>query len=88
MDLFCRYNASLHGKNVFFYSAMEEIAVKCQPVCSVETVVLKNWCHPILRVVSDCHFAQIYYSLPGLLNLSVLGAVLINGRGDRSILTL
>lgn len=101
MDLFCRFFTSLFLKKqsqtpqrtfawqeYFLSSAMEEIAVKCQPVCPVETVVLKNCCYPILRMVSDCHFAQIYYLLPRLLNLSVLGAILANGHGDRSILTL
>lgn len=101
MDLFCRFFISLFlkkqsqtpqrtfvGQEYFLSSAMEEIAVKCQPVCPVETVVLKNCCYPILRMVSDCHFAQIYYLLPRLLNLSVLGAILANGHGDRSILTL
>ena len=58
MDLFCRFFISLFlkkqnqtpqrtfaGQECFFSSAMEEIAVKCQPVCPVETVVLKSCCY-------------------------------------------
>ena len=62
---------SFAWQECFFSFAMEEITVKCHPVCSVEPVVFKNWCYLIVRMVLGYHFTQIYYLLPRLLNLCV-----------------